>query len=73
MILNIILGWLLINTWLTLIIVLAEGGAYIDKGELFTLFICAVFSFPLCWCVVRLKNKICEKRMEKKYTESEGE
>lgn len=47
-----ILAWLLINTYITLIIVTHR--TYLEFDMLFYVILCAIFSYPLSWCVAKL-------------------
>ena len=47
-----ILAWLLINTYITLAIVTYR--TYLEFDMLNCVVLCAVFSYPLTWCIAKL-------------------
>ena len=69
----IILAWLLVNTWLSLVFSQIEGNPFEGWGEMFILFLCAVFNpfvfLGIC-LVIRQIVKIV-KGMRKKNTDGE--
>lgn len=70
----IILAWLLVNTWLSLLLVQIEGTSFSGWDEMLTLLLCAVFNpfiflgvcFVIRWVIKMIKgNK--KKNTEKIY------
>ena len=61
----IILAWLLVNTWLTLIFAQIERTHFSSWDELFTLLLCAIFN-PFIFIGICLTIRQILKRIKKK-------
>jgi hypothetical protein len=69
----IILAWLLVNTWLSLLLVQIEGTSFSGWDEMLTLLLCAVFNpfvflgvcFVVRWVIKMIKKN--KKRNTEKF------
>lgn len=67
----IILAWLFVNTWITLIFAQIERTSFSGWDELFTLLLCAIFN-PFIFMGVCLAIRRIIKRIKRKKNPNEG-
>ena len=61
----IVLAWLLVNTWLTILITVIDGVGMSDWDEFFTLLLCAVITPWLCLLISEGVRKVRRARRKR--------